>query len=102
MPPIQFPPEIQSALARAMRDVARGVGASADMRLLAARDLVCRHVHDLAVTPEVMVIAVRDVYRSIVLSDVRDRERLRGSFDLLMSGWVQAYVDEAERRAIEG
>ena len=101
MPPTRFPAEIQSALAHAMRDVARAPGTMESLRYAAARDLVCRHAHDTGLAPEVMIFAVRDVYGSIVQSDVQSRERLRDAFDQLMVGWVQAYLSEADRRQAE-
>ena len=102
MPPTRLPAEIQSALAHAMRDRARAPGTMGSVRYAAARELVCRHAHDRGLAPEVMIIAVRDVYGSIVQSDVQSRERLSDAFDQIMSGWVQAYFVEAQRRAAEG
>ena len=84
-----------------MRDLARTPGTMESVRYAAARHLVCRHAHDTSLAPEVMIFAVRDVYGSIVQSDVQSRERLRDAFDQLMVGWVQAYLDEADRRQAE-
>ncbi len=102
MAPTRFPPEIQSELAQAMGAFARTAGAAPEhTRFVAVRDLVCRHALASSMTPEMMVVAVRDVYLSVSQKDVPVRERLRDSYERLMFGWVRAYFEEANRRVTE-
>ena len=92
MPPTRFPAELQSELAQTMSAYAWSAGAD-DARFVKIRLLIARHAHATSMTPESMVIAVRDVYGSVSQNDAQTRELLRNVYDDLMSGWIRAYRD---------
>jgi hypothetical protein len=99
MPSANFAPDLQHELADALREYARTKGApAADERLKATRDAVCEHAHRWGMAPEGMVVALRRIYDGVAAGHPPQEAQLRGAYDRLLSGCLQAYFEQRRQR----
>jgi hypothetical protein len=93
-----FPAALHADLQSVLQAYAASRGAPAeDARLVSAMDSVCRSARTSGMTPEAMVIAIRHAYDAAAVGDARGSTYLRGAYDRLMSGCIQAYFEDQQQ-----
>src|SRR3954465_10509423 len=92
MRPTDFSPELRDELMRALRTVLRRSRKADDIdALLPVTERVCSEARRSGKAPEKMIIALRNVYESLVPHDALLAMRARVLFDALLSTCIQAY-----------
>lgn len=58
---------------------------------------LCTYAHSVGMSPEGLVIALREAYTRVVALRVRDEHTLRAIYDELLAGCLAAYFAEQKR-----
>lgn len=97
MADINFPAALHADLKSVLEADAASRGASVeDAEFIAAMDAVCRYALTSGMSPEGMVIALRHAYDAAAVGDARGNVYLRGSYDRLLSGCIEAYFADRQ------
>ncbi|MDQ2666555.1 MAG: hypothetical protein M3Z05_11160 [Gemmatimonadota bacterium] len=97
MADINFPAALHADLKSVLEADAASRGASAeDAEFIAAMDAVCRYALTSGMSPEGMVIALRHAYDAAAVGDARGDTYLRGAYDRLLSGCIEAYFADQQ------
>jgi hypothetical protein len=99
MTPPRFPPELVGEITAALQAYVATRGGSVEkQQVQALTDRVCTYAHTAGMTPEGMLLALRNAYDTVVASRVKDEDQLRGVYDRLLDSCLTAYFDEQARR----
>ena len=92
----QLSAALQQELGAALSEYAtRPVGSVDDGRLKAATERVCVEAHAQGMSPEGMVIALRQFYEAIPEGSALSQDRRRAAYDRLLSACIHAYFTAA-------
>ena len=100
MTAIHYPPVPLVEITAKLQAYTASHGGTVEKRhLKALMDQVCSYAHSAGMTPEGMVIALREAYQSVIAERIQDEDRLHAVYDVLLEGCLSAYFDEQARRA---
>src|SRR5258708_22783451 len=95
----QFSPDLQRELAAALTEFASLPAGTANTmaRLRDATNRVCTEAHQQGMSPEGMVIALRQLYDAIPVNSAFEQERRPAAYDRPLSSCIHAYFKAAPK-----